>query len=620
MQYKKKIIENLYKISSPERYTGNEWNAVDTEWSPEKLKVALAFPDVYDIGMSHLGLKILYHLVNNEDDMLAERVYAPWGDMEELMKKEEIPLYTLESYHEIKDFDILGFTLQYEMSYTNILNMIDLSGLSIYSEERGEDAPLIIAGGSTVFNAEPIADFIDLFFVGEAEEFIIDLFERYRELKNDNLSKKEILKELNKIRGIYVPSLYSESYGENGEITNISSAPDVKKRVKKQVVQDLDKAFYPTDFIVPYKDTVHDRVVLEIARGCTRSCRFCAAGMAYRPVRERSRERLMALAEKALKSTGYDEISLTSLSTMDYTEIKDLVHEMTEKFSDKKISVSLSSLRVDEFSIELAEEVQKVRKTGLTFAPEAGTQRLRDVINKNINEEDIFSAARSAFENGWSRIKLYFMIGLPTETMEDVAGIAELAKKIRDIGREIRKNTSRRMRRIEVSVSVSTFVPKVFTPFQWAAMDDVETIIKKQDYLRDNIRGRGLSFNWNDPELSRLEAVLARGDRRLSKVIAAAWEKGSRFEGWRECFEPRLWGEAFRENDINPEEYLRERDIDEIFSWEKLDIGIAKSFLINEYQISQKGELTGDCRFDECTGCAVCGNFGLELRLMGDQE
>ncbi len=620
MQYKKKIIENLYKISSPERYTGNEWNAVDTEWSPEKLKVALAFPDVYDIGMSHLGLKILYHLVNNEDDMLAERVYAPWGDMEELMKKEEIPLYTLESYHEIKDFDILGFTLQYEMSYTNILNMIDLSGLSIYSEERGEDAPLIIAGGSTVFNAEPIADFIDLFFVGEAEEFIIDLFERYRELKNDNLSKKEILKELNKIRGIYVPSLYSESYGENGEITNISSAPDVKKRVKKQVVQDLDKVFYPTDFIVPYKDTVHDRVVLEIARGCTRSCRFCAAGMAYRPVRERSRERLMDLAEKALKSTGYDEVSLTSLSTMDYTEIKDLVHEMTERFSDKKISVSLSSLRVDEFSIELAEEVQKVRKTGLTFAPEAGTQRLRDVINKNINEEDIFSAARSAFENGWSRIKLYFMIGLPTETMEDVAGIAELAKKIRDIGREIRKNTSRRMRRIEVSVSVSTFVPKVFTPFQWAAMDDVETIIKKQDYLRDNIRGRGLSFNWNDPELSRLEAVLARGDRRLSKVIAAAWENGSRFEGWRECFEPRLWGEAFRENDINPEEYLRERDIDEIFSWEKLDIGIAKSFLINEYQISQKGELTGDCRFDECTGCAVCGNFGLELRLMGDQE
>jgi len=620
LQYKKKIIENLYKISSPERYTGNEWNAVDTEWSPEKLKVALAFPDVYDIGMSHLGLKILYHLVNNEDDMLAERVYAPWGDMEELMKKEEIPLYTLESYHEIKDFDILGFTLQYEMSYTNILNMIDLSGLSIYSEDRGEDAPLVIAGGSTVFNAEPIADFIDLFFVGEAEGFIIELFKRYRELKNDNFSKKEILKELNKIRGIYVPSLYSENYAENGEIISLSSAPGVKQKVKKQVVQDLDKAFYPTDFIVPYKDTVHDRVVLEIARGCTRSCRFCAAGMAYRPVRERSRERLMELAEKALKSTGYDEISLTSLSTMDYTEIKDLVHEMTERFSDKKISVSLSSLRVDEFSIELAEEVQKVRKTGLTFAPEAGTQRLRDVINKNINEEDIFSAAKSAFENGWSRIKLYFMIGLPTETMDDVAGIAELAKKIRDIGREIRKNSSKRMRRIEVSVSVSTFVPKVFTPFQWAAMDDVETIIEKQDYLRDNIRGRGLSFNWNDPELSRLEAVLARGDRRLSKVIAAAWKKGSRFEGWRECFEPRIWGEAFRENDINPEEYLRERDIDEIFSWEKLDIGVEKSFLLNEYQLSKRGELTGDCRFDECTGCAVCGNFGLELRLMGDKS
>jgi radical SAM superfamily enzyme YgiQ (UPF0313 family) len=342
--------------------------------------------------------------------------------------------------------------------------------------------------------------------------------------------------------------------------------------------------------------------------------------MAYRPVRERSKERLMEIAEKALKSTGYDELSLTSLSTVDYTQIKELVHEMTEKFSDKKISVSLSSLRVDEFSIELAEEVQKVRKTGLTFAPEAGTQRLRDVINKNIEEEDLYNAAKSAFENGWSRIKLYFMIGLPTETMEDIAGIAELAKKVRNIGRDIRKKSKKRMRRIEVSVSVSTFVPKVFTPFQWSAMDDIKTIIKKHDYLRDNIRGRGLSFSWNDPELSRLEGVLARGDRRLSSVIASAWKKGSRFEGWNECFEPRLWGEAFRENNINPDQYLRERDIEEIFSWEKIDIGVSKDFLIKEYQISKKGELTGDCRFEECTGCAVCGNFGLELRLLGDRE
>lgn len=620
MQYKKKIIENLYKISSPERYTGNEWNAVNKEWKSDYLKIALAFPDVYEIGMSHLGLKILYHLINREDDMLAERVYAPWQDMEDLMREENIPMYTLESYHEIKDFDILGFTLQYEMSYTNILNMIDLSGLEIYSADRNEEDPLIIAGGSTVFNAEPIADFIDLFFIGEAEDFIIELFNKYKELKAKGLNKDLILKELNKNPGIYVPSLYSEKYGENGEITVLESAPGVKKKIRKQVVQDLDKAFYPTDFIVPYRDTVHERVVLEISRGCTRSCRFCAAGMAYRPVRERSRERLMEIAEKALKSTGYDELSLTSLSTVDYTQIKELVHEMTEKFSDKKISVSLSSLRVDEFSIELAEEVQKVRKTGLTFAPEAGTQRLRDVINKNIEEEDLYNAAKSAFENGWSRIKLYFMIGLPTETMEDIAGIAELAKKVRNIGRDIRKKSKKRMRRIEVSVSVSTFVPKVFTPFQWSAMDDIKTIIKKHDYLRDNIRGRGLSFSWNDPELSRLEGVLARGDRRLSSVIASAWKKGSRFEGWNECFEPRLWGEAFRENNINPDQYLRERDIEEIFSWEKIDIGVSKDFLIKEYQISKKGELTGDCRFEECTGCAVCGNFGLELRLLGDRE
>jgi radical SAM family uncharacterized protein len=540
--------------------------------------------------------------------------------MENLMREENIPMYTLESYHEIKDFDILGFTLQYEMSYTNILNMIDLSGLSIYSADREEGDPIIIAGGSTVFNAEPIADFIDLFFIGEAEDFIIELFNKYRELKNKGLNKNEILRELNKIPGIYVPSLYSEEYGEDGEITALKSAAGVKNNIKKQVVQDLDKAFYPTDFIVPYRDTVHERVVLEISRGCTRSCRFCAAGMAYRPVRERSKERLMEIAEKALKSTGYDELSLTSLSTVDYTQIKELVHEMTEKFSDKKISVSLSSLRVDEFSIELAEEVQKVRKTGLTFAPEAGTQRLRDVINKNIDEEDLFNAARSAFENGWSRIKLYFMIGLPTEKMEDIAGIAELAKKVRDIGREIRKKSNKRMRRIEISVSVSTFVPKVFTPFQWSQMDDINTIIKKHDYLRDNIRGRGLSFSWNDPELSRLEGVLARGDRRLSSVIASAWEKGSRFEGWNECFKPRLWGEAFRENRINPEEYLRERDVDEIFSWEKIDIGVSKDFLIKEYELSKKGELTGDCRFEKCTGCAICSNFGLELRLMGDRE
>ncbi len=620
MQYKKKIIENLYKISSPERYTGNEWNSINKDWTPAKLKVALAFPDVYEIGMSHLGLKILYHLINREEDMLAERVYAPWQDMEDLLKNEGIPLYTLESYHEIKDFDILGFTLQYEMSYTNILNMLDLSGLSIYAADRKEDDPLVIAGGSTVFNSEPIADFIDLFFVGEAEAFIIKLLNEYRSLKTAALSRSEILKKLSRLPGVYVPSLYSEEYGENGQITALNSAAGKKEKVKKQVVKNLDQAFYPTDFIVPYRDTVHERVVLEISRGCTRSCRFCAAGMAYRPVRERSVERLMELAEKALKATGYDEISLTSLSTVDYTEAKKLVQQMTERFSDRMISVSLSSLRVDKFSVELAEEVQKVRKTGLTFAPEAGTQRLRDVINKNISEEDIYTAARSAFENGWSRIKLYFMIGLPTETMEDVKGIAEMAQKIRNIGREVRRNTKKKMRRIEVSVSVSTFVPKVFTPFQWHQMDDLETIIKKHDYLRDNIKGRSFSFSWNDPELSRLEGVLARGDRRLSDVIAAAWKKGSRFEGWHECFEPGIWGEAFRENNIQPEDYLRARGEDEIFSWEKLDIGIPKSFLLKEFKNAKEEVLIDDCRFADCHGCAICGNFEVDLELVGGRR
>ncbi|MGM0547832.1 MAG: TIGR03960 family B12-binding radical SAM protein [Bacillota bacterium] len=619
MQYKEKIIDNLYKISNPERYTGNEWNSINKEWKKERLKVALAFPDVYEIGMSHLGLKILYHLINKEENMLAERVYAPWQDMEDLMQKEEIPLYTLESYHEIKDFDILGFTLQYEMSYTNILNMLNLSGLELFASEREESDPLIIAGGSTVFNSEPIAAFVDLFFVGEAESMIIKLLNEYQNLKKAGLNKFEILKKLSKMPGIYVPSLYSEEYGEQGEILALNSQAEVKEKVKKQVVQNLDQAFYPTDFLVPYRDTVHERVVLEISRGCTRSCRFCAAGMAYRPVRERSVERLIELAEKALKSTGYDEISLTSLSTVDYTDAKNLIKKMTEKFSDKMISVSLSSLRVDKFSVELAEEVNKVRKTGLTFAPEAGSQRLRDVINKNVSEEDIYSAAKAAFENGWSKIKLYFMIGLPTETMEDIKAIAEMAKKIKEIGQKVRKNTKKRMRKIQVSVSVSTFVPKVFTPFQWHKMDDRETIIKKHDYLRANIKGRSFSFSWNDPQLSRLEGVLARGDRRLAPVIVSAWKKGSRFEGWHECFEAEIWEEAFKENKINPEQYLRARASEEIFSWEKIDIGIPKSFLLKEYKNAEAEVLIDDCRFDDCHNCSVCGNFGVNLELVGDQ-
>lgn len=617
MQYKKKIIENLYKISNPERYTGNEWNSITKDWSQD-LKIALAFPDLYEIGMSHLGLKILYHLINREENMLAERVYAPWQDMEELMKKEDIPLFCLESYHEIKDFDILGFTLQYEMSYTNILNMLDLSGLALYSAERKESDPLVIAGGATVFNPEPIADFVDLFFVGEAESFIIDFLNKYHKLKEKNLKKSQILKKLNTIPGIYVPSLYQEEYGESGEILSISSAEGVKKRVEKQIVKNLEQSFYPTDFIVPYKDTVHERVVLEIARGCTRSCRFCAAGMAYRPVRERSVERLLELAEKALKATGYDEISLTSLSTVDYTDVKNLVQEMSSRFSDRKISISLSSLRVDQFSVALAEEVNKVRKTGLTFAPEAGSQRLRDVINKNVSEEDIFQAARAAFKNGWSKIKLYFMIGLPTETMADVKEIAAMAKKIRNLGQEIRRQSKKKMRRIEVSVSVSTFVPKVFTPFQWHQMDERETIIKKHDYLRDNIKKRSFSFSWNDPQLSRLEGVIARGDRRLAAVIASAWKKGSRFEGWHECFEAEIWEEAFEENGIKAAEYLRARKEDEIFSWEKIDIGVNKSFLLAEKRKSEKEILTQDCRFDDCPGCGVCGNFAVDLELVGD--
>ncbi|AZO94316.1 TIGR03960 family B12-binding radical SAM protein [Halocella sp. SP3-1] len=609
----------LYRVTKPSRYIGNEWNVIKKDWQPDLTKVVMAFPDLYEIGMSHLGLKIIYHLLNQQGDILCERVYAPWTDMEDLMRKEEIPLFSLESRREIRDFDIFGFTLQYEMSYTNILNMLDLANIPLYSRDRDEAYPLVIAGGSTVYNPEPLTSFIDLFFIGEAEEGIVTLVRKYKELQKQGLKREEILYHLSQLPGVYVPRFYDLKYKEGGVVSGISiNREGVKPSISKQIVSNLDEAFYPVDFIVPYHDIVHDRAVIEIARGCTRGCRFCAAGISYRPIRERKKETVIRLADEILESTGYDELSLTSLSAVDYSDIAGLVKSLAHRYENKKISISLPSLRVDRFSVNLAKEIQRVRKSGLTFAPEAGTQRLRDVINKGVNEEDIFEAVKGAFEEGWSTIKLYFMMGLPLERDEDLAGISKLVKDILKLGKSIRSQRKKRMRAIKIHVSVSTFVPKPFTPFQWAKMDGREEIVSKQNYLINNIKGRGLSLSWNDPELSLLEGVFSRGDRRLGPVLESAWRKGCRFDGWSDSFDFENWRQAFQENELSIEEYLRARDVDEIFPWDHINMGVSKEFLQQEYQLAEKGVLTEDCRNAGCTGCDICSELNTKLELVGD--
>ena len=606
----------LYKVKNPVRYIGNEWNMVKKDWAEDKIKVALAFPDLYEIGMSHLGLKLLYHILNEEEDIICERTYAPWVDMENLMREEGIPLFSLENKKAISDFDIFGFTLQYEMSYANITNMLDLAGLPLYSKDRDESYPLVVGGGSIVYNPEPIAAFFDLFFIGEAEEGIVSLVKKYRELKDKKLNKEEILLELSQIPGVYVPSLYDVVYDNKGRFKGIKPKyKGVKEEIRRQVVSNLDQAYYPTKIIMPYMDVVHDRAVIEIARGCTRGCRFCAAGISYRPVRERSKETIIRLADEILQNTGYDEISLTSLSTMDYSDVADLVKTMARRYEDDKISISLPSLRVDRFSVNLAREVQRVRKTGLTFAPEAGTQRLRDVINKGVQEVDLFDAVQAAFEEGWSTIKLYFMIGLPTETMDDIAGIVDLAKRVLRIGEEVRRNTTRPMKKIQVNVSVSTFVPKAFTPFQWVGMDSREEIEKKQKFLKENLTERGLSFSWNNPDLSLLEGVFSRGDRRLARVIESAWRKGARFDGWGEFFDIDIWEAAFIENQLEQSDYIQARDLEEDLPWDHINVGVSKKFLQKEYKTALAGKLTEDCRQVGCTGCAICFDLDVKMEL-----
>ena len=599
----------LPQVRKPARYTGGEWNIIRKEHNRDMVRMVFAFPDVYEVGMSHLGLQILYHVVNSRHGALMERVFAPWPDMEEKMREYQLPLFSLESRLPVREFDLVGFTLQYEMSYTNILNMLDLAAIPFRSEQRGEDYPLIIAGGPCAYNPEPLADFIDLFVIGEGEEAIVDLIDLYREKKNLNLSKSEFLSAAAKQPGFYVPSLFRPTYRPDGALDRTAPIrPDIPAVVQKRVVRDLDQAPYPTRPLVPSTEIIHDRIMLEAFRGCTRGCRFCQAGALYRPVREKKPETLLGHAAELIKHTGYDEISLTSLSTSDYTSIRRVIGDLLETYGNCGIGVSLPSLRVDNFSVELAREVQKVRRSGLTLAPEAGTQRLRDVINKGVREEDLISAVSLAFREGWQGVKLYFMIGLPTENQEDLAGIARLAKETYAIG----KKSAIPRNRLRVTVSASSFVPKAHTPFQWEPFTPLSELKEKQFFLADSLRERGLVFNYHDPEVSFLEAVFARGDRRLGPVLENAHRLGCKFDGWSELFNFPQWLSAFRLADVSPEWYAHRRfSYDDALPWDHLDPGVSKEFLIQEHKRALAGVTTSDCRTGSCAACGLCPGLGV---------
>jgi len=594
----------LMNVEKPARYTGGEWNMAVKDPEEVDVRFAFCFPDVYEVGMSHLGMKILYHVLNRRSDTYCERVFAPWVDMEKIMREEDIPLFSLETKTPVKEFDIVGFTLQYEMSYTNVLNMLDLAGIPLLSAERDETHPFVIAGGPCACNPEPLADFIDFFSIGEGEEVILEIIDAYKEWKASGSGRAEFLRRVAKIPGIYVPSLYNVSYKEDNTILKIEpSCNDIPETVRKRIIKDMDLADFPEDIIVPFIGTVHDRIMLEMFRGCIRGCRFCQAGFIYRPVREKSPEVLLEQAKGAIEKTGYEEISLVSLSTSDYSCLTNFTQELLKLTEERKINLSLPSLRIDNFSIDLMEKAQKVRKSGLTFAPEAGTQRLRDVINKGITHDDIINSVKIAFEGGWNNVKLYFMMGLPTETQEDIEGIANLAGEIADAYYKTPKE--KRAKGLKVTVSASCFVPKPFTPFQWFGQDTIEEFHNKQVLLKDRLSkaSKAITYNWHDARTSFLEAVFARGDRRVGKVLLRAWQNGCHFDAWNEFFRYESWLKAFDEEGFDPAFYAnRERDFDEVLPWSHIDMGVSMKFLQRECQKAYAGIVTPNCRV-QCTGC-----------------
>lgn len=605
---KERIEKLALRSMKPSRYIGGEVGSIIKDKSKIDVRFAFCFPDTYEVGMSHLGMKILYGLKNSRENFWCERVFAPDKDFEKLMRENNIPLYALESLDPISEFDFIGFTMQYELSYTNVLNMLDLAGLEVIASQRRDSDPIVVAGGPCVCNPEPLAEFFDLFILGEGEEVNLELMDLYADMKKKGSTKKEFLKKASKIEGIYVPSFYDVTYNSDGTVKSISSELDAPIPIRKRIINDFDKVYYPDYFVVPFTDIVHDRAVVEVLRGCIRGCRFCQAGYIYRPFREKSVDTIATQTKALCEQTGYEEVSLSSLSTSDHPKIEELLSKLVDYTEDEKVSLSLPSLRVDNFSEEILEKINRVRKSGLTFAAEAGTQRLRDVINKNITEEEILSTCKLAFASGYQTVKLYFMLGLPTETDDDIMGIISLVRKVSDLFYEVNRGVKGRF--LSISVSCATFVPKPFTPFEFEPQITKNEIKHRQELLSSAFKSKHIKLSYHDYDVSFLEAVLARGDRRISSVIYEAWKNGCTFDSWDEHFRFEEWCRAFEKCGVDPEFYAcRQRSFDEISPWSHLDYYISKKFLISENNKAHMGITTLNCR-EKCAGCGVkkeCG-------------